>query len=147
MEFYKLVIKIFTLTFILPFAFISCKEFEQALELSLEKQKIGEAFTLAEYCEGDYDSIYIIYPYDIPDTIQKLPYKMSKPLRNYCSCTSSDSYSTILFISNGVVEAYSEVTYDKAIFSPPQLPENMHTFSYNQSFILDKDRWVHIYNN
>lgn len=145
MEFYKLVFKALTLTLTLQLPLVSCGPHEPMLELSLERQAMEKPFTLAEYCEEEYDSVYIIYPYDDSDKIQRLPYKMSSNLRNYCSSTSADTYSTILFIRNGAVEAFAEVKYDKAIFSPPHLPEKLHIFHFKQLFILNKERRVLLY--
>ena len=145
MEFYKSVFRTLALVFTLQLSFTSCTPREQILELTLEKQAIEQPFTLAEYCKDEYDSIYIIFPHDNPETIQKLPYKMSRRLRNYCSCTSSDSYSTILFINKGTIEAYSEITCDKVIFSPPYLSENAHSFPFKQQFILNNERVANLY--
>lgn len=36
---------------------------EQQLELKLEKQAIGEAFSLADYCKEEYDSTLLVYSY------------------------------------------------------------------------------------
>ena len=47
--------------------------------------------------------------------------------------------------SDGAVEAFAEIAYDKAIFSPPYLPEKLHAFSFKQQFILDKERRVLLY--
>ena len=145
MEFYKLGFKALILTLTLQLTLVSCGHREPMLELSLERQAMEKPFTLAEYCEEEYDSVYIIYPYDDSDKIQRLPYKMSSNLRNYCSCTSADTYSTILFISDGAVEAFAEIAYDKAIFSPPHLPEKLHIFHFKQLFILNKERRVLLY--
>ena len=145
MEFYKLGFKALILTLTLQLTLVSCGHREPMLELSLERQAIEKPFTLAEYCEEEYDSVCIIYPYDDPEAIKKLPYKMSRCLRNYCSCTSADTYSTILFISDGAVEAFAEIAYDKVIFSPPYLPEKLHAFSFKQQFILDKERRTLLY--
>ena len=145
MEFYKLVFKALTLALTLQLTLVSCGHREPMLELSLERQAMEKPFTLADYCEEEYDSVCIIYPYDDPEAIKKLPYKMSRCLRNYCSCTSADTYSTILFISDGAVEAFAEIAYDKAIFSPPHLPEKLHIFHFKQLFILNKERRVLLY--
>ena len=33
------------------------------LELQLERQMIGVPFSFAGYCEEEYDSIFLVYPY------------------------------------------------------------------------------------
>ena len=36
---------------------------EHKLEFQLGKQAIEEAFTFADYCKEEYDSIFLVYPY------------------------------------------------------------------------------------
>mgnify|MGYP003520425837 CR=1 FL=1 len=36
---------------------------EQMLEFKFEKQAIEKPFTFADYCEEEYDSIFLVYPY------------------------------------------------------------------------------------
>ncbi len=43
--------------------FVGCKPTEPMLELQLEEQAIGEPFSFADYCEEEYDSIFLVYPY------------------------------------------------------------------------------------
>ena len=56
-----------------------------------------------------------------------------------------DSLTTILFINNNTVEAYSVVEVDKIRITPPQIPENKYIYPFEQKFILDENRYVHIY--
>ena len=136
MEFCKLAIKSALCILLLT----GCKPSEPELDFSFEQQEIGQPFSFAEYCDEAYDSLYVIYPYDDEDYVWSLPYKMSRALREECSYTLNDTYSTILFISDGVVRAYSKITYDKAVVSPPTMPENMHLFPFGQLFVfLDKE--------
>ena len=43
--------------------FVGCKPTEPMLELQLERQMIGEPFSFADYCEEEYNSIFLVYPY------------------------------------------------------------------------------------
>ena len=36
---------------------------EPGLELKLKKQNVGEVFSFADYCEEEYDSIFLVYSY------------------------------------------------------------------------------------
>ena len=115
------------------------------LELQLERQMIGEPFSFADYCEEEFDSMYLIHPYDDEKVIWSLPYKMSKRLREKCSYTLDDTYARILFINNGTVKAYSEIEAKYASFSFIKFPNNKPILYFKQDLIIDKDRYVHIY--
>ena len=133
------------ITILTTLLFVGCKTAEPMLELQLEKQAIGEPFSFADYCEEEYDSIYIIHPYDDEKVIWSLPYKMSKRLREKCSYTLDDTFARILFINNGTVKAYSEIEAKYASFSFIKFPNNKPILYFKQDLILDKDRYVHIY--
>ena len=135
-------IVIFTIGMLL---FTGCGEIEPMLELQLKEQAVGEVFTFADYCEETYDSIYIIQPYDDGDVICSLPYKMSSRLRGRCSYTDDDTHVSILFIENGVVKAFTEIGNWSAYFSTSEIINNGPVFSFEQKFILDENRYVHIY--
>jgi hypothetical protein len=83
--------------------------------------------------------------YDDEKVIWSLPYKMSKRLREKCSYTLDDTYARILFIDNGTVKAYSEIEAKYASFSFIKFPNNKPILYFKQDLILDKDRYVHIY--
>ena len=128
------------------FLFIGCHPTEVELELQLEKQAIEEPFTFADYCKKEYDTIFLVYPYFNTEREDFINLKMSDRLRRKCDKkTMFDSLSTILFISNNRVEAYSIVEVDKIRITPPEIPENKCIYPFEQKFILDKDRYVHIY--
>lgn len=128
------------------FLFIGCHPTEVELELQLEKQAIEEPFTFADYCKKEYDTIFLVYPYFNTEREDFVNLKMSDRLRRKCDKkTMFDSLSTILFISNNRVEAYSIVEVDKIRITPPEIPENKCIYPFEQKFILDKDRYVHIY--
>ncbi len=133
------------ITILTALLFIGCKPSEPKLELQLENQPVGQVFSFADYCEEKYDSIYLIHPYDNEDVIWSLPYKMSRKLREKCSYTLDDTYTRILFINNGVVKAYSEIGAKDASFSFIKIPNNRPILHIKQDLILDKDRYVHIY--
>lgn len=131
------------------FLFIGChprEPREPRLELQLVKQQTGRPFSFADYCEGEYDSICLIYPYFNVEREDFVNLKMSKILRRVCDKkTMFDSLSTILFISNNTVKAYSIVEVSKVRITPPGIPENKYIFPFEQKFILDEKRYVHIY--
>ena len=155
----KLGFKIIIPALVITFSLTSCNEIirvmdilgmippsEQKLELQLEKQAIGEPFSFADYCKKEYDTIFLVYPYFNTEREDFVNLKMSDRLRRKCDKkTMFDSLSTILFISNNRVKAYSIVEVDKIRITPPEIPENRYIFPFKQKFILDKDRYVHIY--
>ena len=125
--------------------FIGCNPTEPKLELQLEKQAVGQIFSFSDYCETEYDSIYLIHPYGDGDAICSLPYQMSQRLREKCSYTQNDAYTRILFIDNGVVKAYSEIGCKYASFSFIELPEEQPVLSFGQKIFLDENRFVHLF--
>lgn len=119
---------------------------ETELELQLERLAIGESFSFADYCKEEYDSIFLVYPYFNTgrDDFERL--RMSNSLTNTCYANSSfDSLSTLLFINDGVVKAYSIIKTVDADFEPSEVEEH-YIFPISQRFIMDKGRTVHIYN-
>lgn len=73
--------------------------------------------------------------------------KMSEDLRILCeSNTNFDTFSTLLFVINGKVEAYSEVIRIDADFVLNGNTDYPQFFSFGQKLIMDKDRKVHLYN-
>lgn len=134
------------LLFISCVSLIGCSPPEPQLELKLENQPVGQVFSFADYCEEKYDSILLLSPYVNTEIEDFVNLKMSETLRIWCeSNTDFDTFSTLLFISNGKVEAFSEVIRIDADFVKiandyPQF------FSFEQKLIIDKDRKVHLYN-
>jgi hypothetical protein len=119
---------------------------EPKLELQLEKQAIGEPFSFADYCKEEYDSIFLVYPYFNTEKEDFVNLKMSDKLRRVCNSNSNfDSFSTLLFINDGEVNAFSEISFGEIRLTPPEIPENRYIFPFKQKFILNKDRYVHIY--
>ena len=133
------------ITILTTLLFISCKPSEPMLELPLEKQAIEEAFSFADYCEEEYDSMYLIHPYDDEDVIWSLPYKMSQELREEISYTLDDTFVRIVFIDNDTVKAYTVIGNRSAYFATAEITNHGPKFSFEQKFILDKNRYVHIY--
>ncbi len=43
---------------------------EREFELQLEKQTIEKPFTFADYCKEEYDSIFLVYPYQFKNVGQ-----------------------------------------------------------------------------
>jgi hypothetical protein len=71
---------------------------------------------------------------------------MSDVLRRKCdNNTMFDSFSTLLFINNGTVKAYSVVEVDKARITPLKISEETFIFSFKQKFTLDKNRYIQLY--
>ena len=155
----KLGFKIFIPALVITFSLTSCNEIirvmdilgmippsEPKLELQLEKQAIGEPFSFADYCKEEYDSIFLVYPYFNTEKEGFVNLKMSDKLRRVCNSNSNfDSFSTLLFINDGEVNAFSEVSFGEIRLTQPEIPENRYIFPFKQKFILDKDRYVHIY--
>ena len=119
---------------------------EPKLELQLEKQAIGEPFSFADYCKEEYDSIFLVYPYFNTEKEDFVNLKMSDKLRRVCNSNSNfDSFSTLLFINDGEVNAFSEISFGEIRLSTREIPENKYIFPFKQKFILDENRYVHIY--
>ena len=150
-----------TLCFVIALSFTSCtkiitildifgiippREQKLELELQLEKQAIGEPFSFADYCEEEYDSTFLVYPYFNTEKEGFVNLKMSDKLRRVCNSNSNfDSFSTLLFINDGEVNAFSEISFGKIRLTAPEIPENKYIFPFKQKFILDENRYVHIY--
>ena len=155
----KLGFKIIIPALVITFSLTSCNEIirvmdilgmippsEPKLKLQLEKQAIEEPFSFADYCKEEYDSIFLVYPYFNTGKEDFVNLKMSDKLRRVCNSNSNfDSFSTLLFINDGEVNAFSEISFGEIRFTPPEIPENRYIFPFKQKFILDKDRYVHIY--
>ena len=135
----------FIITILTTLLFVGCKPTEPILELQLERQMIGEPFSFADYCEEKYDSMYLIHPYDDEDVIWSLPYKMSQELREEISYTLDDTFVRIVFIDNDTIKAYTEIGNRSAYFSTSEIINHGPEFSFEQRFILDENRYVHLY--
>ena len=119
---------------------------EHKLELQVGKQAIEEAFTFADYCKEKYDSIFLVYPYFNTERTDYTTLKMSKKLRRICNSNINfDTLSTLLFIKNGKVEAYSEIKRIDADFASREV-EKHYIFPFDQKFIMDKERNIYVYN-
>ena len=119
---------------------------EHKLEFQLGKQAIEEPFTFADYCKEEYDSIFLVYPYFNTERTDYTTLKMSKNLRRLCNSNINfDTLSTLLFIKNGKVEAYSEIKRIDADFASREV-EKHYIFPFDQKFIMDKERNIHVYN-
>ena len=147
------------LTLVITFTLTSCNEIikainilgiipprEAELELQLERLAIGESFSFADYCKEEYDTLFLVYPYFNTERADFERLRMSNSLTNTCYANSSfDSLSTLLFINDGVVKAYSVIKTVDADFEPSEVEEH-YIFPISQRFIMDKGRTVHIYN-
>ena len=147
------------LTLVITFTLTSCNEIikainilgiipprEAELELQLERLAIGEPFSFADYCKEEYDTLFLVYPYFNTERADFERLRMSNSLTNTCYANSSfDSLSTLLFINDGVVKAYSVIKTVDANFEPSEVEEH-YIFPISQRFIMDKGRTVHIYN-
>jgi hypothetical protein len=145
MENYTLLNKILTLAFA-TLLFIGCEPNEDKLEFNLEKQQVEKVFSFQDYCKEEYDSIFLVYPYFNTVHIDYTSLKMSNSLRGICNANINfDHFSTILFIKNGKVEAYSEIKCVDADFDSREV-EKHYIFPIDQKFIMDKERNIHICN-
>ena len=134
---------------ILAFAtllFIGCEPNEDKLELNLGKQQVEKVFSFQDYCKEKYDSIFVVYSYFNTEREDFLNLKMSNSLRGVCNANVNfDHFSTLLFIKNGEVEAYSKIESIDADFNSSEI-EKHYIFPISQKFIMDKERKIHIYN-
>ena len=147
------------LTLVITFTLTSCNEIikainilgiipprEAELELQFERLAIGEPFSFADYCKEEYDTLFLVYPYFNTERADFERLRMSNSLTNTCYANSSfDSLSTLLFINDGVVKAYSVIKTVDADFEPSEVEEH-YIFPISQRFIMDKGRTVHIFN-
>ena len=147
------------LTLVITFTLTSCNEIikainilgiipprEAELELQLERQAIGEPFSFADYCKEEYDTLFLVYPYFNTERTDYTTLKMSKKLRRICNSNINfDTLSTLLFIKNGKVEAYSEIKRIDADFASREV-EKHYIFPFDQKFIMDKERNIYVYN-
>lgn len=148
MERYKLKSNFIVFTAII-LLFIACgaKPTESQIELALDIQVAEKPFSLKDYCKEPYDSIFLLYPYFNTQRREFVNLKMSNDLRTVCeNKVLLDSFSTLLFIHHGEVKAYSIIENRTLFFSPPEIPEDRFIFSIEQKFILDENRYLHLYN-
>lgn len=120
--------------------------YEPKLELKFNDIVVETTFTLKEYCKEKYDSIFIVQPYF--DTKKEIfvDMNMSNGLRSLCCInTNSETISTILFIKDNKVKAYTVVEREKADFVSKDL-EKHYIFPINQKFLMNKERIIRIYN-
>lgn len=143
MECCKLVCRTSLLPVFCLFILCSCGPSEHELLFSFDKQAVGVPFSFAQYCENEYDSIYVLHPYANVDKGVFAKLKMSDGLRGRCRAnTNFDYFSTLLFVSDGVVEAYSEPGFGDACFSSTFIPEDFVAFPFEQCFVLNENRYV-----
>ena len=130
------------------FLFIGChprEPREPRLELQLKKQNVGEVFSFADYCEEEYDSIFLVYSYFNIEREDFLNLKMSNRLRRKCdNNTNFDSFNTLLFVRDGTVKAYSRIECIDADFDCSEVEEH-YIFPFKQKFTLDIDRIIQLY--
>ena len=124
------------------FLFIGCHPREVELELQLEKQQVGIPFSFADFCNKEYDTIILVYPYFNTEREDFASLTMSKQLKNICeSNINFDTFYTLLFIKGDKVKAYSEVERINADFVTRE-SEKHYIFPFNQEFIMDEYRDV-----
>ena len=149
MENLKLSSKTILLFTVLLLLFIGCTPdtpSEPSVELNFNDVTIEAPFTLKEHCGETYDSIFIVQPYFDTNKEVFTNICMSNGLKSVCSInTASETISTILFIKDNRVEAYTVVERYKADFVTREL-EKKYIFPIDQRFIMDKGRNIHIYN-
>ena len=118
---------------------------ETRINLPLNIEQTEKVFAFQDYCKEEYDSIFVVYSYFNTERENFLNLKMSNILRRKCdNNTMFDSFSTLLFIKNGKVEAYSEIKCVDADFDSREV-EKHYIFPIDQKFIMDKERKIHIY--
>lgn len=118
---------------------------ETRINLPLNKEHIETAFSFQNYYKEECDSIFLVYPYFNTVCKDFLNLKMSNILRRKCdNNTNFDSFSTLLFIKEDRVEAYSIIESVDADFDSSEVEEH-YIFSIDQKFIMDKERNIHLY--
>ena len=118
---------------------------EPKLELNFNDVVIEEPFTLERYCIERYDRIFIVQPYFDTEKAVFANLNMSNGLKSLCNInTVSETISTILFIKDNKVQAYTIAEREIADFVTTDF-EKHYTFPIDQKFIMDKDRNVHLY--
>ena len=136
------------LLFTLLLLFIGCTPdtpSEPIVELDFNDLTIEAPFTLKEHCGDKYDSIFIVQPYFDTNKEVFTNICMSNGLKSVCSInTASETISTILFIKDNKVQAYTIAEREIADFVTTDF-EKHYTFPIDQKFIMDKDRNVHLY--
>lgn len=147
MEGLKFLNKIAVLT-VSVFLLIGChpkEPRESGLELKLKKQNVGEVFSFADYCEEEYDSIFLVYSYFNTERDDFNNLKMSDRLRRKCDNNACfDSFNTLLLVRDGTVKAYSIINCIDADFVPKEVEEH-YIFPFKQKFILDNNRLIQLY--
>lgn len=144
---YNLTYNLLIITVLATFLFTNCNDStETQLKLPLEQQQAEQVFTIEDFCKEKYDSIFILPPYYYTQKQEFANLNMSKKIRSFCeSAIYNEPYSTILFISNGKVKGYAVVQRSNADFATKEIEDN-HFFPIEQTFIMDKQRNVYIYN-
>ena len=136
------------LLFTLLLLFIGCTPdtpSEPIVELNFNDLTIEAPFTLKEHCGEKYDSIFIVQPYFDTNKEVFTNICMSNGLKSVCSInTASETISTILFIKDNKVQAYTIAEREIADFVTTDF-EKHYTFPIDQKFIMDKERKIHIY--
>jgi len=118
---------------------------ETRIDLPLNKEHIEKIFSFQDYYKEECDSLFLVYPYFNTEREDFLNLKMSNILRRKCdNNTMFDSFSTLLFIKNGKVEAYSEIQCVNADFDSKEV-EKHYIFPIDQKFIIDKEKNIHLY--
>lgn len=118
---------------------------ETRIDLPLNKEHIEKIFSFQDYYKEECDSLFLVYPYFNTEREDFLNLKMSNILRRKCdNNTMFDSFSTLLFIKNGKVEAYSEIQCVNADFDSREV-EKHYIFPIDQKFIIDKEKNIHLY--
>lgn len=119
---------------------------EQKLELNFNEVVIEEPFTLERYCIERYDRIFIVQPYFDTKKAVFANLNMSNGLKSLCNInTVSETISTILFIKDNKVQAYTIAEREIADLVTTDF-EKHYIFPFDQKFIMDKERNIHVYN-
>ena len=118
---------------------------EPMIDIPLGKQETGKVFSFADYCEEEYDSIFLVYSYFNIEREDFLNLKMSNRLRRKCdNNTNFDSFNTLLFVRDGTVKAYSRIECIDADFDCREVEEH-YVFPFKQKFALDTERLIRLY--
>ncbi|SHF93595.1 hypothetical protein [Dysgonomonas macrotermitis] len=118
----------------------SCKDKEkEKIIYSLESIGIHQSFDLSTIIKEDWDTLYIISPYEELDSIVGINFS-ERDKSSLMISTSYEGYTTFAFIKNRQMVNYHRIPYTAVDFFP--LIDSINYFSPKQKFILDEKRVV-----
>lgn len=126
---------------IIIFLFLSCSNEAKKIDIELIDLHAESEFSLDTFNSSDWDSLYILKPYQQIDTNR---YNISESVLNRLKNNAMiDTYCSLLFFKGNQLVNYSFIPRSVADFSKI---EGKTTFPSNQKFKLNDERIVFITN-